>query len=218
MTGPEGDTYELIGEADFEYFNADPLAHVVEYKIPYHYAYLTFHRYVLHRYESENELCRHARCVYYHAVQILLIVRQCLVTFPDPKYSFSRTRPLLSLAVLEAVDIVTAAGLICDIGRYQSRLLQLMFSGVEVLSYLAEHEKDAATRYNIAERRCRVVYSRISRAVFERKTAFYCTYPLVTTGPQELDLVYGWKHDSYLAAVRNFNEILSEKNTCKIDI
>jgi hypothetical protein len=156
----------------------------------YHTTLMKLHRHVRHESLSQAAICRNVRAARHHALELLRITstlakvdrQKRLPATVDLKFAFST--PFTGYAILSAVEILSAAGLI----RRLPEDLSLFKSGLCVVEELADFWFSARGQRNAIQRRLEDVGTMAISQV--GKIAYRTMRPMETTFGIENDLLY----------------------------
>jgi len=167
------------------------------------------------------KLNRHARCdrmqshqvdrnvkrAYDHACKTLDVLKSLAKqdrNGKDDNFGFAVSSPFTGFAVLTAIDILTATGSMADLLNPDSRSIELLAGGIDVMTQLSEHWSSAKTQLKLVGGRFEDLMATCqSHGAPEhtRVTAFFARDPLETTFGLEHDLVYALPRKRYLQAL-----------------
>jgi len=189
--------------------------------ILFHWAHMELNRRVYHKALTTEEIVAHARSASIHAVEVLKLSKQLLEPGgPETRdYQFVIRGPLPSFAVHTAIDILTAAGKTRDILEPESRIMNLLYHGLEFLEVLSSGWEFAKLRHMQCKERVQAVFISAQAAANQGKTYWFCNEPLYSDADKdkELDLIYGSDRQVYLQAGYNMNNLVEEDEVFKIE-
>lgn len=171
--------------------------------INYHFAQMELNRYVQHSRLAQHRIIDQIRKAHSHAVKTLEIVQQLIQRggTETPDYRFALISPLTAYAIFSAVDIMTSLGRRDDVLEHESRTVQLLYSGIELLSQLADKWHSTKIQLKLVQDRCSKVIGRVSTSVMARKIAFFTSKPMAPTMGEDFDLIYGVDRLQHLRAL-----------------
>jgi len=184
----------------------------------FHWAYMELNRRVYHENLTRTEISRHARNSKVHAAEVLKLSKQLLEPGgPGTRdYHFVTRGPLAGYAILAAIDIITAAGTTRDIVEPHSKIMSLLYHGLEFLEVLTSWWGSAKLQHEQAKERVQAVFNSAQAAAYQSKAFFICTEPVIHIVDKELDLIYGSDRQGYLEAVYNGNNSIQDKEIYEI--
>ncbi|RMZ92732.1 hypothetical protein DV736_g31, partial [Chaetothyriales sp. CBS 134916] len=150
------------------------------------------------------------RCVketYNHAVQTMDLLNRLDEDGGTTMHfaRMSRGSPITALAVLGAVDVITAAGPISEIFEYQDEggehgLKKMVTCALEILEEHSRHWREAETQSSLVQERLKLLLS-LRHGQSNSQKAFYFRTPLHSPYGMDLDIVYGLPHSDYFKAL-----------------
>ncbi|KAK5951058.1 hypothetical protein OHC33_007811 [Knufia fluminis] len=184
----------------------------------FHWAHMELNRRVYHKSLPREEILRHARNATVHAAEVLKLSKQLLEPGgPNTRdYHFVTRGPLAGYAVHAAIDIVTAAGKTRDVLEPNSKIMNLMYHGLEFLEVLSSPYGSAKLQHMQVKERIQAVFNSAQAAANQRKTYFFCTEPMVYVVDKEVDLIYGSDRQVYLQAGYNMNNTINDSEIFEI--
>jgi len=187
----------------------------------FHWTHMELNRKVYHKALAREEIVAHARNASIHAVEVLKLSKQLLEPGgPETRdYQFVIAGPLPSFAVHAAIDILTAAGKTRDILEPESRIMNLLYHGLEFIEVLSMQWQYAKLRHLQCKERIQAVFISAQAAANQGKMYWFCTEPLYSDADKdkEFDLIYGSDRQVYLQAGYNMNNLVEEDEVFKIE-
>lgn len=173
----------------------------------YYLCQMQLSRRVHHQHLSDIEVSSQARHATVHAIAILRLAEETMSPAGSSMrdYHFVTRSFSSACAVLEAIDVVTAVGRVADILEPRSRIMSLLYSGLNLLAHLGSPWGHEFVRYDAAKRRVQTVFSFAEAALGVQKPFFCCSDPMVETLNQleqgfdiDFDLTYGTDRNRYI--------------------
>ncbi|RMZ85305.1 hypothetical protein DV738_g110, partial [Chaetothyriales sp. CBS 135597] len=173
----------------------------------YHLVAMVLNRYVAWRSLSAESIDRCVKDTYNHAVQTMdLLNRMDVDGGPTMQQAhMTRSSPIAAMAVLAAIDVITAAGPISDIFEHQDEggehgLKKMAVCALEILEEHSEHWREAGTHSDLVKSRLKLLLS-LRHGQIQSQKAFFFRTPLHSPYGMDLDIVYGLPHTDYFKAL-----------------
>ncbi|RMD40615.1 hypothetical protein DV735_g4515, partial [Chaetothyriales sp. CBS 134920] len=173
----------------------------------YHFVAMVQNRYVAWQTFSREAVDRCVRDTFNHAVQTMDLLNRLDIDDRSMMHHAEMTRssPIAALAVLAAIDVITAAGPISDIFEHQDEggehgLKKMVTCALEVLEEHSEHWQQAETLSDLVKERLKHLLSLRHGQILSQKAFFFRT-PLHSPYGLDLDVVYGLPHPRYFNAL-----------------
>jgi Fungal specific transcription factor domain len=174
----------------------------------YHSTMMKLNRHARYDRMQRQHVDRNVKCAYDHACKTLDMMKAITRQNKSGRggnFGFAVSSPFTGFAILTAVDIITATGSMADLMSENSRSIELLAGGIEVMTELSEHWSSAKTQLKlIADRFDNLMATtQSSHGLPERTrvTSFFAKDPLETTLGLEHDLVYALPKKRYLEAL-----------------
>ncbi|RMZ79275.1 hypothetical protein DV737_g3484, partial [Chaetothyriales sp. CBS 132003] len=174
----------------------------------YHLAAMALNRHVPWRSLSAEGVERCVKETYNHAVQTMDLLNRLDEDGGARMHlaRMSRGSPIAALAVLAAVDVITAAGPISELFEHQDDggkhgLKKMVTCALEILEEHSRHWREAEGQSILVQERLKLLLSLRYGQSNSQQKAFYFRAPLHSPYGMDLDIVYGLPHTDYFRAL-----------------
>ena len=192
------------------------------YKVPltglhilYYYVGIILHRHVKHDFLHWEQIQRNSQETRSHAIQLLEMTHAVHEEGGKniPVLMVANHCPMAGDTILQAIDVISAAGTISSLLEHQSRefsFIELVSGGLQALDTLAGRWKSAEQQLAEVKPRISTVVSFTTSGTSIKKAAFFIRKPLVSVFGLERDIVYGIPRLEYLRALGHGDRVRSE--------
>lgn len=172
--------------------------------ILHHNCMISLNRWMPYKSSNHTNIKRNVQECYWYSRKLLELIQN--LSYDDnrnPRYlKFGVLGAHTAHGILNAVDVITAAGMVSELLEVQNTSTELISNGIEILDELAVHWSVARDHRDQITKRFRLLYTPSKSGASFKKKAFFIRRPMVgPTCNNEEDLVYGLPRFHYLQAL-----------------
>lgn len=169
-------------------------------RVLHHFCAITLHRYLPQEAVNSTSQTRSIRGVYRYSFKLLELVRRLINDDKNgpQRFKVSTTSFYTAFAILHAIDVISAAGMLNTFLNPQNASMNLLFAGIEALDLLADHWAVAKDIRTAAKARVSLLLSLGKMGTSKLKKAFFIRESLVPVYGKVQDTVYGVSRVQYL--------------------
>jgi len=180
---------------------------------------MALNRYAPHRQMTKARITRNVHEAHAHACKALTIAQ--LLEMGEPEsgagFDWAASSPMTGVSTMAAIDILTAAGRLADFVQIQSKLMELVYNGLEVIDHLADDWASAGRQRDYVKQRVQSLSVAVQSASTGEKTAFYIPSSMEAAYQFGDDIVYGLPRLQYLQALGIGERVSRESDLLEIN-